>query len=337
MAYSKALEIIKNRVSCISQWEWIANPAWIEMRALEGESREDTAMRLHVEYDFDFGAAGKVMEIGLGHAKPPLRGVKSDYIYNFDPEHPPEDVEIDYVCTLGIHPASSVEEMAEFFYSKWNREQKLMGSHSLVPGGHYHQILHYFTTTFDFEPTIYAAYDDQKKFRNTIERFARLTLKINEAWAMTGIQLMICHDDLAMCDRPIFSPDWYRSEVYPYYEQIWKPFKKNNIAILFMSDGKIDQLVQDLIKLAPAGLFVDEPCDLAHISKTCGPNTFLLGNIRRQSLQNKESIINEIKRVLSESTNTNNIILRASAGLDETIDPLIIDTYMDCVRQQIKK
>ncbi len=336
MSYNNALRIIKHeKIDRPSQWEWVANPAWVRTKMLPNENMQDTMLRLYQEYDWDFGSADDVLGIGTGSVPAPLKNVTADMIYDFDPENPPEGKVIDYVQCLGVAPGCSAEQMAEVFHRKWHESQSRMGSLSLVPGAHYHQVLHYFTTTFGWEPTMYAAYDDPNRFEKVMDRFTELTVKVNEAWAMTGVRLMICHDDLAMIDRTIFPPDWYREYIFPRYKKCWEPLKKKGIAILFMSDGKIDALLPDLMPLEPDGLFIDAPCDLLSISEKYGSRLFLIGNVNVSALieEDAEKIKSEIRRVVQQGASCENLIIRCSSGLDENIPPHAIQLYMDAVKE----
>lgn len=334
MSYDTAYATVFHTKKTTAWWEWIACEEWVKSKKHPGEGDLEVMTRLYEEYDFDFGCAGAVAGIGTGNVPEPLPGIDVEDIYEFLPEHPPQDLPIDYVKCLGISPAAPAEDMAEVFHKRWYAEQSRMGKRSMVPGGHYHQILHYFSTTFGFEPTIMAAFEDEDRFRRVVERFAELTRKIHSAWAMTGVEMMICHDDLAMRDRTIFSPEWNRQFVLRYYDYIWEPLRAKNIAILFMSDGKIDGIAPDICKLHPNGIFVDEPCDLEYLSGLCGEDMFLMGNVRgAELLSNDERRIRaEIDRVITQTSRSKNRILRASAGLDETLPAEAVEKYMNAVR-----
>jgi hypothetical protein len=336
MSYDNALKIISHQKSSApSQWEWIANPQWIESRQKDGESSIDTMRRLYDEYDWDFGGAAAVSGLGTGTALPPIREISLNEIYDFDPEHPPEGQLLDYTVTMGAEPSLPAERMAGIFAAKWQASQDMMFQRSMVPGAHYHQVLHYCTTTFGWEKTMLAAYENPTRFEELLDRLTALTIKVNEAWAMTGVRLMICHDDIAMVDRLLFPPAWYRQVILPRYEKCWTPLKKKNISILFMSDGKIDDIAADLADSGADGLFVDDVCDIGRITRQVGARCFLMGNIKLSALHtgDRGMILAEIRRLKIETAGCENLVVRCSAGIDENVPFGIVQFYMDEIKK----
>jgi len=336
MSYDRGLKTVRlEMIDKPAQAESISHPAWIHSRAREGESFEETFLRLIEEYDLDIVVGIPQNNIILGTAYEPIPGATEDSIYRFDPFNPPADYDIDYVKNLGVHPSASIDEMASHFYKEWRRTQDKIGDRALVPAAWYHLVVHYFSTTFGWEATFYAAYTQPSLFLEVADKFKELTIKVLTAWAQTGIKYMICHDDIAMVDRTIFPPEWYREVVYPRYNEIFRPLTNANIPFMFMSDGKIDDLVPDIVKLGPSGFFMDDMVNFDRIAGEVGDSRFLMGNVKvgTLTLGDKSDIGEEIERVYKTGKRCKNHIIHCSGGIMHNIPVENVDFYFNKVRE----
>jgi len=334
LSYSRGLTAVKlKRTDKVPVWDNISHIKWIKSRAEQGEAFLDTYRRLLEVYDIDIVPSLPSKKSIYGTALQPLPHVDEEFIYCFDPFHPPDAV--DYVDALGIAPAVSVEEMAEHFYTKHMKLQNFIGERALVPGAQWHQIFHYFTTTFGLESTSYAAFSKSGRFINVVDRFAELSRKIYEAWAMTGVKFMICHDDLGMVDRTIFPPEWYREVLYPRYEYIWHPLIKAGIPFVFFSDGKTDALLPDISNLGPNGLYMDDMVDFEKMARLVGQKLFLLGNAKTSILMlgTEQDIKNDIQRCFDIGRKCKQHIMSCSGGLMENLPIQRVELYMELVEQ----
>ncbi|MBD3315839.1 MAG: hypothetical protein GF344_08640 [Chitinivibrionales bacterium] len=335
MSKKRALDLINfKKTDICPYWESIDHPEWVLSRQKSNETFRDTYLRLMDEYEIDFTLripedSGKQM----GCVPEPIPVMTEEDIYRFDPFKPPSGHRIDYVEALGVPPSASIDEMADHFKNTLEKKQQTALETALVPGAHWHQIFHYFATTFGYEPVSVAAYMNPELFRESALKFAELTKKVHEAWVAAGAPFMYCHDDLAMVDRTIFPPDWYRETIYPLYDIIWEPLRKASMPFFFVSDGKTDELLPEIAKLGPSGFFLDDMVDLDRVADLLGENHILLGNIKISTITfgTKEEIDAEIKRCLDARKKCPWLCLNCSGKVMSNIPLENVDYYMDRV------
>lgn len=331
MSYERAIKAIRLQKTDIpAQWESIQHPQWILSHGDKSEPIEETFLRLVEEYELDI-----VTDIPSGNdtseSTPEyIANMTEDDLYRFDPFNPPNEP-IDYVQGLGVNPNASIDEMADCFQKEWKSKQDILGDRALYPGALWHQVVHYFSTTFGWEVMSVAAYANPAAFNETVSRFAALTKKLLTAWAQTDVPFMLCHDDLAMADRPIFNPDWYREVIYPHYKEIWKPLVEADIPFIFYSDGKTDDLLGDIAKLGPAGFFMDDMVDFERMAEMLGETHFLLGGAKVNALTfgSHEDIDKDINRCLDIGKKCRSHIINCSGQIMANVPIENADYYFN--------
>ena len=109
---------------------------------------------------------------------------------------------------------------------------------------------------------------------------------------------MISHDDICYTRGVAVNPEWLRKYVYPWYEKLWEPLHKQGIKVLFMSDGRIDEIADDVFACGADGIMGEPYSDLEAIAKKNGKDKILLGNIDNRVLLSgsKEKIYAEVER-----------------------------------------
>jgi hypothetical protein len=193
---------------------------------------------------------------------------------------------------------SFVETIAEVLYRPWKMRLDAIGDATLLPGVYGLTLFHYLVNTFGFEWSCLAAVEDPPAFRGLLDRFAQISCKIIEAWAMLPIEAFISHDDLAMQSGTIFAPDWYRENIFPWYPEIWKPLKKKGIKILFWSDGNYTSIMDDVIAAGADGVAFEPMVDLATVVRKWGGKKAIVGNASSGILTHgsRQEIESEVER-----------------------------------------
>ena len=107
----------------------------------------------------------------------------------------------------------------------WQQSSKLVGDSSLVTINLWTTLLHW-GTQFPWEDFMMAAYIDPVKFERLLNDFATVSEHIINELCQTDAPVIMCHDDLAMGDRTLFSPQWTREKIISRYPQIFRPAKK---------------------------------------------------------------------------------------------------------------
>jgi hypothetical protein len=88
--------------------------------------------------------------------------------------------------------------------------------------------------------------------------FAVINRKVFRTFARLPVNCVVCHDDICMARGPICSPRWLREHIYPYYEEFWSLLHDAGKRVIFMSDGNIDAVADDVAACGADG-FVSEP------------------------------------------------------------------------------
>jgi len=124
--------------------------------------------------------------------------------------------------------------------------------------GFYNTVFMWPLLTFGWERFLELAggYPDQTK--RIMGDFAELSRKVFRCFAKMPINMVTCHDDLCMATGPVCSPAWLREHVYPYYEEFWDMLHAGGKKVLFMCDGNIDKVADDVAACGADG-FISEP------------------------------------------------------------------------------
>lgn len=191
-----------------------------------------------------------------------------------------------------------LEEMAQKLNEDFHTLQNLVGERALVPGHYYRTLLMWPLMLFGWEHFAELVYLYPAEFERIWKGFAEISLKVTSAFALTDIEVFTSHDDLCMTRGPIFNPEWYRKHLYPYYEMIWEPLKKRGKKIIFISDGKIDEVIDDVLHCGADGFFAESYTDLEALSRKYGQSKVMFGNIDGRILEagTKEDIRREVER-----------------------------------------
>ena len=130
--------------------------------------------------------------------------------------------------------------------------------------------------------------------RSMAERFAACP----EVWAVA-----VC-DDFAFKTGTIFPPNWMRKNWLHQIAHIIQPLKARGARVIFHSDGRIDELIPDLIGIGVDGINPLEPLagmDLAYLKKEYESDVTLIGGVDCSQLLpfgKPQQISDEVKRLL---------------------------------------
>jgi hypothetical protein len=167
----------------------------------------------------------------------------------------------------------------------WRDSSRLVGDASLVTLNFWTTLLHW-GTQFPWESYMMAAYQDPVKFDRLLDDLAAVSEHIMTEFARTDAPVVMCHDDLAMGDRTLFSPAWTREKIIARYPRIFRPIKKKGKKILFISDGDITEIVGDLIEAGVDGFLFEPMVNLEWMVKKFGYKVMLIGNADSKILTN---------------------------------------------------
>jgi uroporphyrinogen-III decarboxylase len=94
---------------------------------------------------------------------------------------------------------------------------------------------------------------------------------------MTDLEVISSHDDICFQAGPVFSPQWLREMIYPYYEEFWGYLRNAGIKVIFMCDGNVDQVADDVIACGADGIISEPYTNWPEIARK-HPNVVLAGD-----------------------------------------------------------
>lgn len=193
----------------------------------------------------------------------------------------------------------SVEDLAEHFRRMHDAMQVAVGNLCLVPGHYYRTLFMWPLMTFGWKNFMNLVLREPRTFEKLLDKFAFISKKVFEAWSLTDIKILYSHDDLCSRQGPIFSPNFYRKYIFPWYKKLWAPVKKAGIKIWFVSDGNINEIIDDIFEAGADGVWMECYTDLGRIVDKWGDKKFIMGGLDGRVLMwgSKREIWAEVERV----------------------------------------
>ncbi len=213
-------------------------------------------------------------------------------------------------------------------------DQALMGSSAMVSGLYYTTLFQFPIMTFGWELFLTAAASEPERFDRVLKDFADVSFRNVTAWANSGLDLVLLHDDVAMERGLVFHPKWYRKHLFPLYERILAPVKANPaMRMAFVSDGDYTLLLDDLVALGFNGFIINANMNMAEIARRIGPDHFLIGNVSTAILTfgTTEDVRREVRRCLDDARSCSGHIIKATADLPHNIPVANMQVYFDAV------
>lgn len=134
------------------------------------------------------------------------------------------------------------------------------GAIHAIGTGFYNTLFMWPLLTFGWELFLELAGGYPEETKRIMGAFAEINRKVFRAIARTPEQcrMVTCHDDICMTAGPVCSPKWLREYIYPHYEEYWSMLKAAGKKVVFMSDGNIDKVADDIAACGADG-FISEP------------------------------------------------------------------------------
>jgi len=200
-----------------------------------------------------------------------------EQVLEYDPLAPGALSEED---TGGVDITLSVEELAKVYNKLWHQKQDLLGKRSLVIGdGFYRTLFMWPLMKFGWKMFIKAALSEPERFEKLLNKFALISEKIFKAWSLTDVKVIYTHDDLCHRQGPVFSLDWYRRYIFPWYKRIWAPLKERGIKVCFFGDGNMDMVIDDIFEAGADGIWFEPYTNLERVLEKYGDKKFVIGNM----------------------------------------------------------
>jgi hypothetical protein len=220
-------------------------------------------------------------------------------------------------------------------YFEWG-EPQTGDTTEVVMGGFYNTMFMWPLLTFGWELFLELAGGYPEDTARILGDFAQINRKVFKAFARNpNINSIVCHDDICMTAGPVCSPTWLRKYVYPYYEEFWGILKAAGKRVIFMSDGNIDKVADDIAACGAEG-FVSEPYTdwktIAHkypnyLQAGEGDNRILMSN-------NKQAISKMVDDMLETSKICGGYVMCVGNHIPWNIPAEAVKYYFDLVDER---
>jgi hypothetical protein len=148
----------------------------------------------------------------------------------------------------------------------------------VVPGGLYRSVVSYAIAAFGWENLLIAAGTDPERFGQVLHRWGDYLMGYVEAWAATDIEVFNTHDDIVWTSGSVFSPEFYRTYVFPNYKRYWDCLKDAGKKIVYTSDGNYTEYVDDIAAVGADGFIFEPTTDLEYVCEKFGRTHVIIGN-----------------------------------------------------------
>ena len=177
-----------------------------------------------------------------------------DDVLAYDPAEHMDMSHSNIVGCEGIDFTLGIDELASQRQLAIDGMRAATGERSLCMSGFYNTLFMWPMVTFGWELFLEtgAAYPDEMK--RLLAGFAERSRKIFQAIARTDIEVVTSHDDICYAAGPVFSPTWLREFIYPYYEEFWGYLKAAGKKVIFICDGDVTQVADDIFACGADGI-----------------------------------------------------------------------------------
>ncbi len=124
--------------------------------------------------------------------------------------------------------------------------------------------------------------DDPEFITELLNRSKDFGLQLIEGYKKIGTDIILIGDDLGFASGTFFSPNWYKKNLFPLFDELIKSIKKNNMHGMLHCDGNINALLEDLVELGFDGLNPLERksnMDLRQLRNKFGSRITFSGNV----------------------------------------------------------
>jgi len=213
------------------------------------------------------------------------------------PFHSAEEVlAFDAVEEYGL---PDMDELVAYYEQVYQKRQAAFPE-VVVPGGYYKTLVSGAIQAFGWDMLLLAA-ADQKRFDRVLESIYQLALYHYKAWARTSIKVFICHDDMVWSQGAFMHPDLYRRAIFPRYKSLWRVLKEAGKKVLYCSDGKFTEFIDDLVEAGADGLIFEPMTSLEYAIERYGRTHVIVSSkvdCRTLTFGTKEQIKAEIDESL---------------------------------------
>ncbi len=146
---------------------------------------------------------------------------------------------------------------------------------------------------------------------------------------------VICHDDIVTTKRPICSPRWMRSHIFPWYEEFWSILRAAGKQVIFMVDGCVDAFVDDVMACGARGIISEPFTDYKAIARRYD-NPFLAGegDCRVLMRNNPDGISAMVDRMVETARMSGGTMMCIGNHIPFNVPSEAIKLYLDLAHER---
>ena len=150
--------------------------------------------------------------------------------------------------------------------------RQVAGEHAITTGSFFTTCFHYAAEDLNYEEFLINCMLEEEQLVPFFDRCEAQSSKVLQAWAKTpGLEMMVCHDDIANSRSLAINAPWLRRNIIPRYQRLFAPFQGLDAPLIFMSDGNYLDVAREIKDAGAKGFFIDPPCmTLADMVTECG-------------------------------------------------------------------
>jgi len=193
----------------------------------------------------------------------------------YDPAAHPDQRGAGIVAELDY--SLGVEDLAAQLQGELDASRAATGDRALVVPGYYNTLFMWPLLTFGWELFLELGALHKEEIRRLLAGFAARSRLVFQAWARTDVEVITSHDDICFRAGPVFSPAWLREMIYPYYEEFWSYPRASGIKVVFISDGNVDQVADDIFACGADGIASEPYTNWEELARR-HPDKIMLGD-----------------------------------------------------------
>lgn len=237
-------------------------------------------------------------------------------------------------------PSLSEVECIEGFQADLDRNRRLVGDTALTVGYIFTTCIHYAAEDLDWEEFLISCLTEEEKVSKLLDKFQAASDKLMRSWAATNLEVMLCHDDIAISKGTTLNAAWIRKHLIPRYKELFKPIKDKGVPLLFMTDGNFTAVARDLVEAGADGFFLDTPCiGLEKLVSVCGPDLiyFTGPSPAVMTIGSPDDVKTEVKRIADFAHSLPRFFFHLPGGYAHNMPVENVKTFYEACRKYGKR
>lgn len=157
----------------------------------------------------------------------------------------------------------TLSERIDFFRKHYKERQDTVGESCLYMGWYYCTLFMWLVEMFGYQNFMVASMMDPDRFKEIILQFKQLTIRdVTAMCHVDDMPLIGMHDDVCDARGPLYDPDWFRENIFPHYDDIFRVIHDSGKKVFYCTDGFVMPLLNDIRKFDVDGFACDHNNDL---------------------------------------------------------------------------